>query len=473
MEAARSPQPSVVPDGELAIPWSLSAFQKVAKEHLQGNFCSLPPIQTLTFRPRGLDIKNRGRVTQPEGAMTKMLHVGNIRRHQVFAFIDLDKSQNLHIRYAYQHFEDSKLFRIRQQSLNSVDFEEPFYDYSNAKSSDRATIARLKAIILYYFLAGKHLQQIVLYKTFWLDFKNACASVTGRSAHSKSILPTKQPTPASEQNRTATPGIPSSASRGPEGSQYDSTMSQKQKQEDEDDNESTVQTSTHGPRSHCLHGSLEQPLSLKRATSLASSPAQTPNNSRPESSSLHLKKDNRRLQNALQAKKLESIQLVEKIKNLTNKNIQLNMRCNAATAVGKQFKAQRHQLAAEIKRIRSFCDYNANAYKSLEQKHNTIQSQLVTMTSRATTAENSAYRLQEEVASLKGRENQTKAEATAAKSRKATAKAALHRLRAAIAKDMATLKGQAAAIAKSSTSLTNHAVDMATKYSINLTQEQT
>lgn len=123
----------------------------------------------------------------------------------VFAFVCGE--ENNRIGYAYRPQGLSNLVRLSCHKLRSISFEEPFCDLGNGTQTPRGVIDRLKAVMLYYFLAAGHISHIQQSSSFWLNFQRACASIAkgGAGPHLAAALPTEE---AENTTPGSTPSMP-------------------------------------------------------------------------------------------------------------------------------------------------------------------------------------------------------------------------------------------------------------------------
>jgi hypothetical protein len=62
-----------------------------------------------------------------------------------------------------------------------IDFEEPFCDLGDKKTSVLAATGLARSLVLYYFLATGYITELGSYKLFWVDFKKACGWIAKRN----------------------------------------------------------------------------------------------------------------------------------------------------------------------------------------------------------------------------------------------------------------------------------------------------
>jgi hypothetical protein len=180
---------------ETAPPWTLETIQRHALAEFQGPFEALPGPNTLRFEIvywQG-KVHRAGPSSWPIGALSLMLVVGVVdavtdwTEPPVYAFVH-GEGQN-EIGYCYQTTEESTMVLLPRNSatLGSVEFEEPFCDLADQKTSISAVYARGRALVLYYFLVCGHIKEITYYRSFLLDFKTACGWVANQGKRPKVI----------------------------------------------------------------------------------------------------------------------------------------------------------------------------------------------------------------------------------------------------------------------------------------------
>lgn len=217
MKHAESSEPSEAPNTQLATTWTLSTIQKTAAAEFPTHFYALPPVQTLTFVSPSSNYASQGRSMRPDRATTIMLVVGYYdgwyEKPQVFASIYREKGRH-QVEYIYQTLAHTGLVRVSYHRSLDINFEEPFSEVEDPNMSSREGKARLRAVILYYFLAAGHIQEISGYNNFWVEFQRACSSIARSNADSdlNSTLPTqdtRQTTPDSARRMNYTSSMPS------------------------------------------------------------------------------------------------------------------------------------------------------------------------------------------------------------------------------------------------------------------------
>lgn len=199
---------------------NLTAVISWAEKNFLEDFQALPPASQLTFEPRTLtkhlEIPSRNKFRRlPDSAAAHLLRIGNYDKSpthaedapQAYACIgfEIDGAQETDLKVYYLYESETGNYMDISSQIQHVHWMEPFSLVSDGSSSgDRQ---RVKALIVYYFLAAGHLYETQHYKNFIKDFKAACAWVgnEGNKPPSKPRKPSKAVEAPDDEQAWASP----------------------------------------------------------------------------------------------------------------------------------------------------------------------------------------------------------------------------------------------------------------------------
>jgi hypothetical protein len=204
-----------------ATPRHIQTVRGIAQAEIAESFDALTAIGTPYFERFG-QLRKDGRHEYngisgcPKDTLMTMLLVGvydgTLKGQQgdfkpsVYAYIHGAKMNQ--VGYCYK-VDNSTVVRLREHNLPRVDFVEPFCDVQGSRQGSSTIVRLLKSTVLYYFLASAYIPRINDYRTFWLDFKQACDWIANKSSRPtlQTIQSTANVTPEDETDAKFVPSL--------------------------------------------------------------------------------------------------------------------------------------------------------------------------------------------------------------------------------------------------------------------------
>ncbi|CAO2654959.1 Nn.00g116920.m01.CDS01 [Neocucurbitaria sp. VM-36] len=343
--------PSNASDAQSAPLWTLSEIQQLAEREFPTSFHALPSVRNLTFKSHGTNFEAPERRNRLGIDTTMSLAVGHCdirtNRAPVFVFVRVFHGQKIpQIIYVYHALDYTGGVHLFNGETSSIKFEEPFCYLSIDTQSSHAINSRLRAVILYYFVAAGHLQRLPRYSSFLQYFQQGCVSIarciTMGKARPASSHQRSEPSPQANTSP--------SVSKAPIEAQHNSpTISHKRKRVDEENN--NTQT--------------------------------------------------------LQKLESETHQLRHQNTALTAEIAHLHTQHTTLTTQHHALEAQTTLLTTKTERLHRLQTFHANAYKGLEQRHNDTRLKLAATTKERDAAKATLHELKMGVAKDMANLNQT------------------------------------------------------------------
>lgn len=166
-------------------PWTHRTLQGWAQTRFRLDFEALSSQTVLVFKDRNESNSYLGANLQqldwPPNASTKILKVGTYsgtpedEEHNVYAFVH--GPNNNSVAYMVENRDEGAYEKLPvENQFWNIKLDEQFAKLGNRNNSAVSTThARLRALILYYYVAAGNLNQVEPYNSFLKEFWGACA----------------------------------------------------------------------------------------------------------------------------------------------------------------------------------------------------------------------------------------------------------------------------------------------------------
>ncbi|KAG9194737.1 hypothetical protein G6011_04772 [Alternaria panax] len=175
---------STVTIDESVTNWYAQTVSSNALSKIPDHFNKIPTFESLHFRHREsfdpIVITNWPQEASLTVLVTGMYDdVSSDTKPLVYAFVHGSKN------HFVGHFlikPDFSIRRISHHDMDNVEFEEPFCDLGDRTVGTKTVRNRIRAVVLFYFLAAGHVRDFGKYRDFWRDFTKSCAWIANEGS---------------------------------------------------------------------------------------------------------------------------------------------------------------------------------------------------------------------------------------------------------------------------------------------------